>query len=95
MTRMNKLPQQYFSTLVELVKDTGLIGPVLQNYPEWLFRAADKWAKQDADYQRENNDPNRLPLQTRGNFFWTHGIFLKNTKMFFALHKVSFRHFDI
>lgn len=59
---MNQLPQQYFSTLIELGKDTGLIGTVLQNYPAWLFRAADKWAEQDADYQRENNDPNRLSL---------------------------------
>ena len=51
-----------FSLLVELAKDTGLIGSVLRNYPAWLFRAADKSADQDVDYQDKHNDPNRLPL---------------------------------
>jgi hypothetical protein len=54
--------QQYFSSLAHLAKDNGLIGQVLRAYPEATLRAADKWAEQNADYQKKHNDPNRLPL---------------------------------
>jgi hypothetical protein len=54
--------QQYFSCLVALSRDTGLIGNVLRNYPQEFLRAADKWAEQNADYQEKHEDPNRLPL---------------------------------
>jgi hypothetical protein len=54
--------QQYFSSLVHLASDEGLIGQVLGHYPEEILRAADKWADQDADYAERHEDPNRLPF---------------------------------
>jgi hypothetical protein len=54
--------QQYFSCLVALSRDTGLIGDVLRNQPQEFLRAADKWAEQNADYQEKHEDPNRLPF---------------------------------
>lgn len=61
--------QQYFASLVELSRDTGLIGNILENYPQEFLRAADKWAEQNADYQTKKEDPNRLPLPDPWQFF--------------------------
>jgi len=52
--------QQYFSSVVELAKDKGLIGQFLQPYQE-VLGAADKWAEQNAQYAEKHKDPNRLP----------------------------------
>jgi len=60
MTTMNQV-QQYFSCLVELSRDTGLIGQVLRKYQD-LLPAADKWAEQSADYKKKKEDLNRLPV---------------------------------
>lgn len=57
-----KQAQNYFASVVGLARDRGLIGSVLRTYPDWVWQAADKWAEQDADYQTNYNDPNRLPL---------------------------------
>lgn len=54
--------RRYFASLVELSRDSGPIGQVLRRYPEWMLRAADKWAEQDFDYQKKHQDQNRLPL---------------------------------
>jgi hypothetical protein len=53
---------EYFGcSLVELAKDSGLIGQVLRPYQD-ILRAADKWAEQNADHQNQHNTPGRLPL---------------------------------
>ena len=54
--------RQYFASLLELSKDRGLIGQVLQSCPEWMIREADKWAQQTQDYRERHEDPKRLPL---------------------------------
>ncbi len=59
MTQAN--PNQFFPPLVELARDRGVIGEVLQRY-SWALAAADKWAEQEADYKEKHKDLNRLPL---------------------------------
>jgi len=54
--------QRYFSSLVKLAQDSGLIGQILRRYPAEILRAADKWADQTATYERKHQDPRRLPL---------------------------------
>src|SRR6185312_5896608 len=54
--------RQYFASLVELSCDTGLIGQILRRYPEWMLRAADKWAEQTYDHRKQHEEPNRPPL---------------------------------
>ena len=61
MAAMNQA-HRYFANTVELAHDRGLIGAVLRKYPEWIWRAADKSAEQDADYRKRHNDATRLPL---------------------------------
>ena len=57
-----KQAQRFFASIIELAHDRGLIGDVLRKCPEWIWRAADKSAEQDADYLVRHNDPDRLPL---------------------------------
>jgi hypothetical protein len=58
------------ASVVALTKreGTGPVGHVLSLLPDWLLRAADKWAQQDADYQESHQDPNRLPLPNPWQF---------------------------
>src|SRR5437867_1832016 len=53
--------QRYFSSVVELAGDKGLIGQTLRPYQE-LLRAADKWAEQNVYSAEKHKDLNRLPL---------------------------------
>jgi hypothetical protein len=61
MTTMNRA-HRYFANIVELARDRGLIGNILRDYPEWIWRATDKSAEQDAEYQTKHGDQKRLPL---------------------------------
>jgi hypothetical protein len=87
--------RQYFSKMTDLRRDTGLIGSALKNYPEWLFRAADKWAEQNADYQKKHQDPNRLPLPDPWQFLLDAPAVLKTDKAVFRAAQsqlVALRH---
>lgn len=59
---MKALVSSEIFSVLELARDKGWIGQALSTIPEWVLKAADKWARQDADYQQGHGDPNRLPL---------------------------------
>jgi hypothetical protein len=63
-----KQVQKHFASIVELAHDQGLIGSILRKYPDWFWKAADKSAEQDADYQIKHDDPARLPLPDPWHF---------------------------
>lgn len=67
MATMNQA-HKYFASIVELAHDQGLIGSILRKYPEWIWKAADKSAEQDRDYQIKHDDPSRLPLPNPWHF---------------------------
>jgi hypothetical protein len=61
--------QRHFANIIELARDRGLIGDILRKHvDDWIWRAADKSAEQDTDYQRKHDDPNRLPLPNPWHF---------------------------
>src|SRR5206468_959149 len=54
---------------VELAADKGWIGGALRTLPDWMRREADRVAEQNAEYQQEHQDPDRLPLPNPWPFF--------------------------
>ena len=49
-------------SVVALAQEKGWISQSLSEIPDWLRREADRRAEQDACWQKEHHDPNRLPL---------------------------------
>jgi hypothetical protein len=74
---------QFFSSLVELAADAGLIGQILRRYPTEILRAADKWAAQNSDCAESHRDPNRLPSPNPWQFLLNAPVVPKQDKSVF------------
>ena len=74
---------QFFSSLVELAADAGLIGQILRRYPTEILRAADKWAAQNSDCAEKHRDPNRLPSPDPWQFLLNAPVVPKQDKSVF------------